>query len=104
MNRKKLKAFALSLALAAMTLTAGNLNAQSDNSRGLFSRGASADNAVGNTRGLFNITESASGGFTNGNFGELEPEYPEAPLGSGLAILVGAGLGYVVLKKKEDKQ
>ena len=26
------------------------------------------------------------------------------PLGSGIAILIGAGLGYVALKKKEDKQ
>lgn len=28
----------------------------------------------------------------------------EAPLGSGLVILLGAGLGYVALKKKEDEQ
>jgi hypothetical protein len=27
-----------------------------------------------------------------------------APLGSGIAILIGAGLGYVALKKKEDEQ
>ena len=30
--------------------------------------------------------------------------FVEAPLGSGLVILIGAGLGYVALKKKEDKQ
>ena len=27
-----------------------------------------------------------------------------APLGSGIVILIGAGLGYVALKKKEDEQ
>ena len=35
-------------------------------------------------------------GIQNDDFG--------APLGSGIAILLGAGLGYVALKKKEDKQ
>ena len=38
------------------------------------------------------------GSFSNGNFGETDP----APLGSGIAILMGLGLGYVALKKKED--
>ena len=39
-----------------------------------------------------------SGGITNGSFGE------EVPLGSGIAIMLVAGLGYVALKKKEDEQ
>ena len=39
-----------------------------------------------------------SGGFTNDGFGN------NAPIGSGIAILIGAGLGYVALKKKEDEQ
>ena len=30
--------------------------------------------------------------------------FQEVPLGSGIAILIGAGLGYLALKKKEDKQ
>ncbi len=42
-------------------------------------------------------TINDGGSFTNGNFGENP-----APLGSGLVILLGAGLGYVALKKKED--
>jgi hypothetical protein len=107
MNNKKLKSIAFSLGLAAITLTANNLNAQSDNSRGLLGRGFVSDEmyySAGNTRGIFNVTENTSGGFTNGNFGEPEPEYPEVPLGGGIAILIGAGLGYVALKKKEDKQ
>ena len=53
----------------------------------------------GNSRELFGISSQVS--FAN--FGETEPD-PTAPLGSGLAILIGAGLGYVALKKKEDKQ
>ena len=37
--------------------------------------------------------------ISNNNFGS------QSPLGTGIAILVGAGLGYVALKKKrEDKQ
>jgi len=51
-----------------------------------------------------NLSPVDNDDLTNGYFGEAEPEYPEVPLGSGLAILVGAGLGYVALKKKEDKQ
>lgn len=31
-------------------------------------------------------------------------DFVPTPLGSGLLILVGAGLGYVALKKKEDEQ
>lgn len=36
--------------------------------------------------------------FTNETFSV------DAPLGSGIVILIGAGLGYVALKKKEDEQ
>ena len=41
-------------------------------------------------------TTGINGGIQNDDFG--------APLGSGIAIRIGAGLGYVALKKKEDKQ
>ena len=40
---------------------------------------------------------SIEGGITNSGIGQQS-----APLGSGLVILLGAGLGYVALKKKED--
>lgn len=96
-KKNSLKAIALSLGLAAMLLSANNLAAQNG---GLFSRGATADNETSNTRGLMNINLNTEDGITNGSFGEDEP----APLGSGLAILIGAGLGYVALKKKEDEQ
>ena len=38
-----------------------------------------------------------TGGIQNDNFDEV-------PLGGGIAIMLVAGLGYVALKKKEDKQ
>ena len=95
-KKKSLKALALSLGLAAMLLPANNLAAQDG---GLFCRGASADNETSNNRGLININLNTEDGITNGNFGE-QP----APLGSGLVLLIGAGLGYVALKKKEDEQ
>ena len=95
-KKNSLKAIALSLGLAAMLLPANNLAAQDG---GLFCRGASADNETSNTRGLMNINLNTEDGITNGNFGD-QP----APLGSGLVLLIGAGLGYVALKKKEDEQ
>ena len=93
-NNKTLKAIALSLGLAVMTLSATNLNAQ--NGGGLFSRGMTADNAEQNGRGMMNVNSDTESGITNADFGE------EAPLGSGIAIMLAAGLGYVALKKKED--
>ena len=52
---------------------------------GLFGKGGAADATI-------NV------GITNDNFED------DAPLGSGIAILLGAALGYMALKKKEDKQ
>ena len=95
-KKNSLKAIALSLGLAAMLLPANNLATQDG---GLFCRGASADNETVNNRGLININLNTEDGITNGNFGD-QP----APLGSGLVLLIGAGLGYVALKKKEDEQ
>ena len=49
-------------------------------------------------RGDATIDNNTLTGFTNEDF------EPTAPLGSGIVVLIGAGLGYVALKKKEDKQ
>ena len=35
---------------------------------------------------------------------EIQTFQDPVPLGSGIVILIGAGLGYVALKKKEDEQ
>ena len=97
-NKKSLKAFALSLGLAAMMLPTTNLNAQ-DWHGGLFGKNPKAEETVDGLMQRGNrSTISDNGNFTNGNFGE------EAPLGGGIAVLLVAGLGYAALKKKEDKQ
>ena len=97
-NKKTMKTIVFSLVLAALTLTANHLNAQ--NGGGLFGLGkSSADYDYNyNSRGLMdaNINSNTGGGIQNDDFG--------APLGSGIVILIGAGLGYVALKKKEDQQ
>ena len=96
-NKKTMKTLVFSLGLMLLTLTANNLNAQN---RGLFGLGkSSADyDYSGNRDGLLGSGESSiTSGFTNDDF---EP----APIGSGIAILIGAGLGYMALKKKEDQQ
>ncbi len=91
-NKINLKTLVFSLGLAAMMLTANNLNAQD---RGLFGKGETADteNSGGGMMRQGDPTP-INGGIQNDDFG--------APLGSGLVILLGAGLGYVALKKKED--
>ncbi len=97
-----MKTIVFSLGLAALTLTANNMNAQNDGSRGMLGRGASFESAEQGSGKLFfneNVNRgdaSISGGIANDDFG--------TPLGSGIAILLGAGLGYVALKKKEDEQ
>ncbi len=98
-TKKTLKAIVLSFALAAGTMLPASAVAQdfADGFEGLFGKGNSQ--AMG-SRGLFDITEQEGEdeGFSNADFGE------ESPLGSGIAIMLAAGLGYVALKKKEDKQ
>jgi hypothetical protein len=91
-----LKAIVLSLGLAAMMLPA-NAMAQGTSKRpgGLFG---------------FNDLFVAEGLFqTKGEEEELDlnveiQPFEEVPLSSGIVILIGAGLGYVALKKKEDEQ
>ena len=96
-KKTNLKAIALSIGLAALMAPA-TLNAQ-------FNHGLLNDpyNDYSNmNHGLFNQQGNRSGeiGIDATIQGFEEP----APLGSGIAILIGAGLGYVALKKKEDEQ
>ena len=106
-DKKTIKTIAFSLGLVTMMLTANNLNAQNKWNRGIFDRGASFENAERARTALFQINGERSGatdatiigsGIQNGDFEEV------TPLGSGIAIMLVAGLGYVALKKKEDKQ
>ena len=97
-NKKTLKTLVFSLGLATMMLSATNLNAQ-DRPGGLFSTNPSKDASRSvlmrdGTRANPTINDTTGSGINNDDFG--------APLGSGIAIMVVAGLGYVALKKKED--
>lgn len=97
-NKKNLKAMVLSMALAAGLLLPVGASAQQQG--GLFGHAQSPSDA--RTEGLFNTANNRTSldlniqGMDNFGIGE------EAPLGSGIALLLAAGLGYVALKKKED--
>ena len=87
-----MKTLVFSLGLAAMLVTSNDLNAQNESSRGLFGLGkSSADyDYSGNRVGENGVT---IGGMQNDN---------PTPLGGGLLIMLGAGVGYVALKKKKE--
>ena len=92
-KKKTMKTLMFSIGLAALLVASNNLNAQNDGSRGLFGLGkSSADYDYSGNR-------DDESGVTIGNMQNDNP----TPLGSGLLIMLGAGVGYVALKKnKED--
>jgi LPXTG-motif cell wall-anchored protein len=96
-NNKKLKAIVLSLGLAAMMAPA-TMNAQIN--RGLLQNPYKDHDNSRRNESMMRVGDPKpiEGDITNDGFGN------NAPIGSGLAILIGAGLGYVALKKKEDEQ
>ena len=94
-NKKSLTTLAVSMAMAALVLLPLHMNAQYDENRfGLQEWGQTSLLGKQGTGGTREQGEGFS--ITNDDFG--------ASLGSGIAILLGAGLGYVALKKKEDEQ
>ncbi len=96
-NNKKQKAFVLSVAMAALMLSPMTSNAQYREDRyGLQDWGQTS--LMGKQAGGNYRSGETSGEITNYGIGET------VPVGSGLLILLGAGLGYVALKKKEDEQ
>ncbi len=84
-TNKTLKALVLSLAMAIGMLLPATMNAQTDG----FFRG---------DEDYENREIGLTGDINHQAFGQDVP----APLGSGLIVLLSAGLGYVALKKKED--
>ena len=62
------------------------------------------EEGFGSNSGLFGmrgaVNAHITGGITFDNFEDVD----NVPLGSGIAIMLVAGFGYVALKKKEDKQ
>ena len=103
MSKKKrnLKAIVLSLGLMAAMLPATTVNAQALLGKSLIDEyydEQDAANQGGMLRSATRDQESISigeSGITHDNFGET-------PVGSGIAILLLAGAGYAVIKKKED--
>lgn len=92
----KRKAILLSLLLAVFLLTPIFSNAQKGGLFGYGNYDESYDNSNGVTnRGLTNINDSGETGIVNQTFGEV-------PVGSGIIVMLVAGAGYVLLKKKED--
>ena len=85
--------------VSALVLSANTLSAQG----GLFKRGAVAEeNGYGYSGHSQNELLGRSGGtegiINNQTFGQ------NVPLGSGAVILLSAGIGYALLKRKEDEQ
>lgn len=97
-HNKKLKALVLSMGLGVAMLTATSAQAQVINLLDEYYNELdqqSSDNAPLLQRGTtYTINDNTGGCIQNDGFG--------APIGSGIVILIGAGLGYVALKKKED--
>ena len=98
-KKMNLKAIVLSLGLAALMAPA-TLNAQINH--GLLNDPYN-DNSNMN-HGLFNQQGNRSDEIGININATIHGFEEPAPLGSGIAILIGAGLGYVALKKKEDEQ
>ena len=110
MKKEKLKAKAivLSLVLAAL-LPATTVSAQGllggpslvdeyweEQDRSMLSRDGGSGGYVLNN-GQFGSDEGGGYQLTNGTFGQ-----DSVPLGGGIAILLGAGLGYAALKRKKE--
>ena len=110
---KSLKTVAFALGLAAMGLTAGNLNAQTGG--GLFGKGAETEAGASNESIMrasggngtgFNISVEQFGGENGGGQGgfNIGTEQFGAPLGSGLFILAAAGAAYAFSKKRKKQE
>jgi hypothetical protein len=102
-NNKKLKTLVLSLGLGAAMLSSTAVQAQ-----GVF--GDMLDNyyaekeAQSSQGGGALLRGAGDAGDADITSGITFDNFQDVPLGGGLAILLGAGLGYVALKKKEDEQ
>ena len=94
-NNKKLKAFALSLGLAALMVPA-TMNAQINH--GLLQNPYKTESSKAHRSSLQRDGNST----LNGSLGGTQQEDPTSPLGSGIAFLVAAGAGYALLKRKEE--
>jgi len=107
MNKLKEKTLLLTLALSAVLLLPMGVSAQKGG--GIFYRGDKAEN----TDNVSLMNRGATGGYNlnNQNFGsngyELHNQtfgQETTPLGGGLLILVAAGAGYALKKRKNNNK
>lgn len=98
-NKTNLKAIVLSLGLAAAMLPVQAQGVLGNPFDDYYEEKEQESSQGGGVllRGTYGISENTNeGGISNYGIGE------PVPMGSGIAILLAAGLGYVALKKKED--
>lgn len=108
MNRKKLKAFALSMGLGAAMLTAPPVQAQGVFGDLLDNYYAEKEQTSHGGGALLRGSGDRSGTLGNEAFGatgsQIDNEPFGAPLGGGLGILLAAGAGYALIQSKKNKQ
>lgn len=98
-RQTKLKAMALSVAMACAMLSPCTLSAQSDS---FFRDGGDYSNRDAGG-GAYSLNNQQFGSDTNGGYNLNNQTFGQdpAPLGTGLLILTAAGAGYVALKRKK---
>ena len=99
MKKLKMTKKVLALSLAMLAVSPIGVFAQN----GLFQRGMTDESNYGfggstEKSGLLGDRSVATGTINNQIFGQ------PAPLGSGVLLLIAAGAGYAVLKRKEDEK
>jgi len=101
--KRKLKMMALSAVLAAGMLLPTAMSAQ-----GLFNSSFGHSGGSGVSNSGFGQSGSGSNEVTNESFGTnsggvKNQTFGKAPLGSGILIMLAAGAGYAVIKRKRVK-
>ena len=102
-HNKKLKALVLSMGLGAAMLMTTSVQAQVINLLDEYYDELdqkNSQNAGPLLRGDYSISGNTNEGIA---LGDVESENP-TPVGSGIIVLMAAGAGYALLKRKEDKQ
>ena len=105
---KKKKIFIAVLVAAALVLAPTRSQAQTIEPEGSwdgFSGSGSGDNINGSSGSWGGFTNSGTGdnGSGDGSWGNFNNVDPYAPLGSGLALLTVAGIGYACAKRRKAK-